>query len=226
MERSDDNEESSDGDEESDRDTSPPPPSAAASVASSYRQNRSQNNNATPNTSVPLDAAIQEVVEECITTTIRETVRANPLSEKIPITVLQETIQEIQNELKTHITLTVNVSRSRFHWNQRIKEYSERFPTEGMGGVGIPSDVKEEIQSVVKKSLSIPAGLLSLCLLCTQLPLPCCLHPYFSLLRVAPLLCRCSLFGDDFTYNACLDLHAFQNFDLRRHLSSSSFSCC
>jgi hypothetical protein len=149
---------SSDG-EESDRDNSPPP----------HQQNRPQHNNtATTNTnSTAIETGIQAVVEECITATIRDTVRANPLSEKIPITVLQETIQEIRNELKPHITLSVNVSRNRFHWNRRIKEYSENLfdGSSGRGGGGgtelveIPSDVKEEIQSVVKKSLSIPAGM-------------------------------------------------------------------
>jgi hypothetical protein len=97
---------------------------------------------------------------------IRATVRSNPLSEKIPVTVLQETIEEIKSEIKSQITLSVSVAGNRYQWHQRIRDWTATVEGEGRGGdeeggsgaVVVPRDVREEIESVVKKSLAIPVG--------------------------------------------------------------------
>lgn len=120
---------------------------------------------AMPSSLIPgIEAAIQAVVDETLLLAIKDAVKANPLSEKIPVTVLQETLHEIRSEIKSQVTLTVSVSSSRFRWVQRIKEYCEgSYESKGSeryddGLITVPPDVREEIQSIVHKSLSIPAG--------------------------------------------------------------------
>lgn len=149
--------------EDEDSDHNAPLPSQSHKLKS---PGPSSNTPSTPvsSSSPEIEASIQGVVDEALLAAIKETVRANPLSEKIPVTVLQETLQEIRSEIKSQVALTISVSSSRFHWSQRIKEYSEsyfetkRSDQSHEGSITVPADVKEEIQSMVKKSLSIPAG--------------------------------------------------------------------
>ncbi len=136
------------GDESSDGEDSDPSPDNQGTKLSSGR-----------GASTELLPSVSRAVDEVLVQKIKEIASSNPLSEKIPVTVLNETVQEIANEIKEQILLSVTVSNNRYHWKERIKDYLENEEEEKERyGEEIPGEIREEIESCIKKSLLIPSG--------------------------------------------------------------------
>ena len=86
-----------------------------------------------------LDPFVQDVAWDIVLAYTRDVVRSNPLAERIPVTVLQETTKEIAMHVRSLVTLPLLIAASDKQW--------------GQGGKA-PEDVEDN----VKKTLSIPKG--------------------------------------------------------------------
>jgi hypothetical protein len=117
-----------------------PPPSA--------RKSRVSSQHLSPGNFDDLDKHVQEIAWGAVLAYTREVVRCNPLSDKIPVTVLQETISEIAMHVRAQVTLPLLIAAGSKRWQLPGGEWERE------GEVDVPG----EVEACVKKTLSIPKG--------------------------------------------------------------------
>ena len=94
---------------------------------------------------------MQDIAHSAILAYSREVVRSNPLADRIPVTVLQETISEIAVHVRTQVALPLLIAAGNKRWKLSMEE------GEGDGASG-DVDVEGEVEACVKKTLSTPKG--------------------------------------------------------------------
>lgn len=120
----------------------------------SARKSRISSQNLTPGNFDDLDKHVQEIAWGAVLAYTREVVRANPLSDKIPVTVLQETTSEIAMHVRSQVTLPLLIAAGSKRW--QLSREEELDNAQGVGREDV--DIPVEVEACVKKTLSIPKG--------------------------------------------------------------------
>lgn len=120
-----------DSTEEGEDSDAPPPNRVSHRVSGRRTESRLKFND--------LPEFVQQITATMTTTYVREIVHGNPLSEKIPVTVLQETVAEIVTQIKSQISPSVCIACEKNKWS-----------------LDDSYDCTLDIEKFVRKTLSLP----------------------------------------------------------------------